>query len=943
LYATLSGNPVLTEFGFITRWPSLTPEKQRELYSKYACHELNLFLAMKAPEFFDAVVRPYIANKLNKTFMDQWLLDADLSAYNDPWRYAQLNIAERVLLGQGGVGRRGQGVATPCQIARAITDQHDLIPPDIDRFNFLFKTALQGKSLDVLDGKAEHEALKALGYLSNQTTADIRLKRKAPARVNAPDLKSMPAPAKPGGKKDILSKVTEALVAADAPEEKPATELGVELKELAENEEFFDADEERRASVRQLYQTLDKTEELAENNYYHLPILAQNGNLIPVNGFWRDYAERDADAPFLSANLAEASGNLTEMLLALAVLDLPFEAGDRDISYDGDQCVIKAGSPMVVFHKALRETEPQDQATPILVSENFFRNDDRYTYDGNERIDKFISDEFLAQVVYGCQVAVTNPTSSRQKLDVLLQVPQGAVPVQGSKYKHNAYVEIEPYNTTTIEYFFYFPLPGDFGHYPVHVAKQDTLIAHAAPTTMKVVMTPTVADTTSWDYVSQNADLNGVVTFLETHNLLRLDLERIAWRMQDKRAFKTLLTQLKQRHVYNPTLWSYAIHHNDADAIREYLQNVNGIETLCGSYIDTPLLTIDPVLRKTYEHLEYSPLVNARTHKLGATYKIVNDRLAQQYQRLMTVLSYRPRLDSDDLLAITYYMLLQDRVEDALSFFARVERAKVDEQIQYDYVAAYVALYREDLELARTIAATYREYPVDRWRKRFNAIDSQLAEIETAAAPVVDDDTQPQRQTVLAATESSFELAIDAKQITVDYQNIGECRVNYYVMDVELLFSRSPFTREHSDHFSTIRPNFSEVVPLPQDGGSHTFGLPEQFHTSNVLVEVEANGVRKSQACYANNLVVHFIENYGQLKVTHRDTGNPLSTVYVKVFAQMKNGEIRFYKDGYTDLRGRFDYASLSTDELDAVEKFAILVLSEKDGATVREAKPPKK
>ena len=65
--------------------------------------------------------------------------------------------------------------------------------------------------------------------------------------------------------------------------------------------------------------------------------------------------------------------------------------------------------------------------------------------------------------------------------------------------------------------------------------------------------------------------------------------------------------------------------------------------------------------------------------------------------------------------------------------------------------------------------------------------------------------------------------------------------------------------------------------------------------------------------------------------------------VYVKVYARMNDGEIRFYKDGYTDLRGRFDYTSLNTNELDSVARFALLILSENDGAVVREADPPKR
>ena len=58
---------------------------------------------------------------------------------------------------------------------------------------------------------------------------------------------------------------------------------------------------------------------------------------------------------------------------------------------------------------------------------------------------------------------------------------------------------------------------------------------------------------------------------------------------------------------------------------------------------------------------------------------------------------------------------------------------------------------------------------------------------------------------------------------------------------------------------------------------------------------------------------------------------------------RFRDGAIAFYKDGYTDLRGRFDYASLSTDDLDRVERFAVLVMSDDNGAVVRETPPPGK
>ena len=82
--------------------------------------------------------------------------------------------------------------------------------------------------------------------------------------------------------------------------------------------------------------------------------------------------------------------------------------------------------------------------------------------------------------------------------------------------------------------------------------------------------------------------------------------------------------------------------------------------------------------------------------------------------------------------------------------------------------------------------------------------------------------------------------------------------------------------------------------------------------------------------------------NRTQVKVASDKSGNPLPKVYVKVYARMKDGQVQFYKDGYTDLRGRFDYTSLNTNELEGVERFSILIMSEDAGAVVREAAPPK-
>jgi len=79
------------------------------------------------------------------------------------------------------------------------------------------------------------------------------------------------------------------------------------------------------------------------------------------------------------------------------------------------------------------------------------------------------------------------------------------------------------------------------------------------------------------------------------------------------------------------------------------------------------------------------------------------------------------------------------------------------------------------------------------------------------------------------------------------------------------------------------------------------------------------------------------------VKVLDKDQ-KPLHKVYVKCFAKPKNGgKASFYKDGYTDLRGRFDYATLSGGDVSNVDRFALLIYSDEHGAIIKEADPPKK
>eukprot|EP00475_Leptophrys_vorax_P041067 TRINITY_DN7713_c0_g1_i1.p1 TRINITY_DN7713_c0_g1~~TRINITY_DN7713_c0_g1_i1.p1 ORF type:complete len:524 (-),score=55.41 TRINITY_DN7713_c0_g1_i1:204-1547(-) len=173
-------------------------------------------------------------------------------------------------------------------------------------------------------------------------------------------------------------------------------------------------------------------------------------------------------------------------------------------------------------------------------------------------------------------------------------------------------------------------------------------------------------------------------------------------------------------------------------------------------------------------------------------------------------------------------------------------------------------------------------------------------------------------------------------------------------------------------------------------GGSLSVALPSQFDSEAVLVRVTSGQLSHTLLRPVHNsLVVEVVERLGQLRVQMKVQGAaspdvpstvagqgrlvetaqvrlvPLAGAYVKVFYKPKgeggNGAIGwqsyrtgnggssrgragavFYKDGYTDRRGWFDYAFVSTEDVEQVEQFAILVVKEGAGSVVRHVKPPK-
>lgn len=1012
LFTTLNSDQNLARFAWILQWPKLKDEEKRAKYSEFACHELNFFIARKDQAFFDAVVKPYLANKKDKTFMDHFLLGGDLKPYQQPWAFDQLNAVERCLLGQR-LQAESKGMA------RHLRELWELQPSAPEQEDFWFETALRGRAMVDVGGVAADRYVADKDVAGSGAVAGMINPAPPPAPMSpaavAPAPVTTMSAADPFAAPEIKAKAGRSMTVAEGVAllqraEMPKLAADVEAQKLMEEREnvtlgtgslrmvagkematgdttlnYFGrgAVVDARQSVRAYFRPMGATKEWAENNYYQIRQSEQNGKLVTVNAFWRDFAAWIAEGSkggFVSSHVAEATHSFAEMMLALAVLDLPFESSKHVAKAEGGRLVFTAGGPVIVYHKEIQPAAPADaKQVKLLVSQSFFRHSDRYEERGNEKFEKYVTEEFLTGEVYGANVVVTNPTSSPAKADVLMQIPQGALPLLNSKATSSRQVQLAPYTTQTFEYGFYFPSvaskPGaKFPHFPVNVAVAGAAAGNAKPFEFNVVTRFTQVDKASWEYVSQDGSEAEVFDYLASNNLERIDLEKIAWRCRESVEFyRKLAAFLSSHRVWRDVIASYSVLHNDAAGLREYLKFHGEFISLCGDWLASPLITIDPVERYQYEHLEYSPLVNQRAHRLGGEWRIANPAVLEQYRRLVGILAQKPKLDDADSMSVVYYFFLQDRVEEALARFASINAAALPTRLQHDYFKCYAAFYEGKLDEARTVAAAHANEPVVRWKTLFSEVTSQIDEIEGKNGTAPAKDGKPDRekqQEGLASTEPALDLKVENRTITIGWKNIGEVTLNFYLMDPEFSFSSSPFVSQDASRFSIIKPRKVAVQALPVDKDSISIALPEEFARENVLVEAVAAGMRKAQAYHANTLKLTVTENYGRLETLDSGTGKPVSKAYVKVYAKLNNGTLRFFKDGYTDLRGRFDYASLNgpdsqpgaapvnaaadappangldyqmlkPNELSAVQKLAVLVLSDTNGAEVKEVNPP--
>jgi hypothetical protein len=943
----LNGDARWSEFNVLGIWHTLNDQQKLDAYSRLASHELHLFLFVKDRAFFDKHIKTYLANKKEKQFIDDFLLQNELRGYLTIWRYQQLNAAEKALL----------AIAiseTRATIVRELNELTRLIPINAAEDRRKIESAMSGKLME-------------LGDLAAATDAAARYSDGVEMGGMGGGIATFDA--QNGAFFDKESSLSEY-----AEEKSWAGSRGVQLhykrRDAADAKDFYFGvnGPALYAGATLTFQALELTKQWAESQWDHVRGIDSTRGLVTANRFWKDLASAGKLDGFVSDNVLEATDTRHASLVALALLNLPMQS-EFQLPAESN-ATLAPDNPIIVAARQTIELKESNPSKKIMVGQSVAAvnasategPEDEQTEDHAN--DQTITPEYLVNTPYEAKITLTNLSNKAENFDVLWQIPTGAIGLpNATSGKTTAATDsmnmnIDAFSTATVAYTFYFPAAGEFRQYPPCVSRKDQALAKAEPTAYKVVEQATQVDEASWEYIAAHGSADQIKAYLAKANLRKVVWSRVYHRLKDQAIYKVVLQALSDNFLAEPAVLGYAVYHKDRQALQVLLENRGDIVSTLGPNFQSDLLSVEPISRKMVEHIEFAPLVVPRIHPLREKLELTNAKLGVQYWNVLETIAYSRQIDPATNLAIVYYQLINNRIDEAISRFRRIDAKSTNLQIQYDYLDAYLALHQMDVERATQIAAKYSDMAIPRWKARFEEIATQVRDYQSLQTPSQlvkgsNSGTKPdqgdlalidreRRQQQSALSQPTINVKLEGDQLKIDHANTKNAAIRLYAVDLEMLFSKMPFVREGLDRMAIAQATSKEQIDFESATGSQALRLPEKYRNQTLLIEVESGAARDTVLSYGGQLSSYVAESFGQLQVMHSGSRQPVVGAYVKVYAKHQDGSVRFFKDGYTDLRGRFDYSSISNDDLSTATRFAILVLDKEDGATLHEVDPPR-
>jgi len=878
------------KYEWIVRWHTLSVEERLANWEAFQSNEVNFFLFKKDNEFFQKVVVPALKSKLQKSFFDKYLLNEDLTMYQRLDLLVTLNCFEKVLLAE-----RLQGTwAENC--CRNIESEASLIPNCPQENDRRILLALKSRQL-------------------SQDLMDATMKPPADDAKGEDD----------GGEKEVK-----------------ADEVIIGMGIVAEKQVSAD-------------KPTDLTMRYEDRWYADVPLAKQTADLIVPSRFWSQYAkyvcglERNRGA-FLSDQVILCTKNLSEMLLALAVTDLPFEAPSPTVSELPAQAsrrpaILNAKHPVMVF---IKEIAPSVVRTSTFsISTNYFDPSNRTAVVDGQTVDRFLLPKdtvFKTGKVYGCRAVITNVSSTKQLVELLMQIPGGSIPVQGtgdSGFRtKNFHVQISPFDTHKKEYFFYWPSPGTFDHWPAHINKNDYTVGFSSmPTTVRVAENPSeIVD----NYVAhcEVGNTDKILEYLDevgkTKKFYDVDLTLLRPScLKDYDFWRNVLNFLLFKNIYVDKLWSVsltvALTEDAQPFLGQYLARNKDFRDAVGPDQDNKVVSYRGYDHRDYQYNHLSPFTNTRVETTDALPTVFTDKYNSFLDRLALNSSSISTVGLSDKAALCCYLIKQSRFDRALSVFKTIDAkaAAAEFEETYNYMSAFFSLSMNDTDRALKIAQDYynNEDMPPQHRGKWEAIVKQCNESKDVSS--ADITFIPDR---IAVAPPMYGIQCLKHKLRIDHNAAarGPVMLEFWVMDLEMLFSVQPFAVT-MDSYRFMQPNHI-IKNIKLTGGKKTVvDIPSDLHNSNAIIRLTW-GVEGQEVVindYDNEIDVQVSREAGEVRVVsteQKSCDEPVAGAYCKVYSKNNDGTTQFYKDGYTDIRGRFNFRDISTSDQNKAVRFALLV-----------------
>ena len=660
-----------------------------------------------------------------------------------------------------------------------------------------------------------------------------------------------------------------------------------------------------------------ETKAYAESNYYKRQV-SDGALTIAPNAFWVDVAKWDGKSEFLSPRFAECRDNAHESLIALALLDLPFEAVKPEITLDKSNMRITAKQAMLLYYRDLKSTKKVDLNKGLLSSLRYFRSGDILREDADGKVsENAITGKFQIHTPYEAHLTLTNPTGVAREVDILRQIPAGAIRLDTSDTISALRTTIAPHGSWQHVVQFYFPSAGSWQHYSPRIHEGATLLSQMEDKTLEVADTLPEEFANSWAQLVVEGSNEEILNALKSRPLQLIEIDWLDEHMAEKAFYTPAIQTLQERMVDTSVFATQAIEHRDIPTLTHFLGDSVHCTNQFGYYFKSESIDTTPYSMRQFEDIEWRPLINERSFPLVTENRVSNEKVWSDYLRLLTQLAWKTELASEEKLTLAYHLFLHDRNDEAIALIADCKRDETGAKMQFDYLTSYIHFLKGEPAKAKEIAQIWLKSAKAPWLQRFSDIATQADQISNAAL------LKPHEVNQHADRFWSASLS-KGNTLRVEHKQMEDIVVQIYPVDLEFLFSNAPFLGSNDASYKALRPLQEFVVKLDEEKSTTEFKLPESYQSGNRLLVIDDGEKEWLHPLQSTKLSTTINSASGMLQSLSQ--GKPMPRCYVKVYALTKDGSVNFFKDGHTDLRGMFDYRSHNVHAPADVQSFALFI-----------------